>query len=148
MIRTEAEYKSSKKHISDQEKVAESQREALFAQGFSEQEVEAAMEPLLCFHSQWKEEVVWYESVRDRQFSPVNRLTDIGRLLIALRIANGLSQKDLASRLDVSEAMVSRDERNEYHGITLERAQKVLDALDEKLTTSVDEPKRELAGVA
>ena len=63
----------------------------------------------------------------------------MGTLLIALRTANGLSQKDLAQKLDVSEAQVSRDERNEYHGITVERAKRVLDAMGETLTTRVVE---------
>src|SRR2546421_13058436 len=37
----------------------------------------------------------------------------IGQLLIAARIANGMSQRELADRLGVSETQVSRDERNE-----------------------------------
>ncbi len=40
-------------------------------------------------------------------------LAAIGRLLISVRIANGLSQRDLAERLDVHESVVSRDERND-----------------------------------
>ncbi len=56
-------------------------------------------------------------------------------------IANGLSQKELADRLGVSEAQVSRDERNEYHSVTMERAQRILDAMGETLTTRVaDKP--------
>ena len=47
------------------------------------------------------------------------------------RIANGLSQRELADRLadrlGVSEPQVSCDECNEYHGITIERAQRILD---------------------
>jgi hypothetical protein len=43
--------------------------------------------------------------------------------------------------------------RNEYHGITVERAQRILDALDETVTTRVEEPasrtrERELVGRA
>ena len=61
----------------------------------------------------------------------------MGRLLIALRISQGLSQRELAERLGVHESTVSRDERNEYHGITLERTAKVLAALGVTLSTSV-----------
>jgi transcriptional regulator with XRE-family HTH domain len=83
----------------------------------------------------------------------ITRLTQIGRLLAALRLAQGLTQRGLAERLGISEALVSRDERNEYHGITVERAQRVLDALHETVTTRVEEPvsqtrERELAGAA
>ena len=44
---------------------------------------------------------------------------DSGHLLISLRIAKGISQRELAKRLNVHESQVSRDERNEYFGITL-----------------------------
>ena len=53
----------------------------------------------------------------------------IGRLLIAVRIAQGMTQRELAERLAVHESQVSRDERNEYHGITVERASRILEAL-------------------
>jgi hypothetical protein len=46
----------------------------------------------------------------------------------------------------VHESQVSRDERNEYFGITLERAVKVLDALNVRLHTKVEmEPPRAMA---
>jgi DNA-binding XRE family transcriptional regulator len=98
------------------------------------------MEPLLSFQAQLAEEVDWYERVRRRDFPALSRLTQIGRLLIALRIANGVTQRELAERLGVNESVVSRDERNEYHGITVERAQRILDALNETVTARVEEP--------
>ncbi|MDP2661753.1 MAG: helix-turn-helix transcriptional regulator [Dehalococcoidia bacterium] len=73
-------------------------------------------------------------------FPEINSLTQIGRLLIALRIGNGMSQHELAERLGVSESIVSRDERNEYHGITIERAQRILDALGALVVVRVAEP--------
>ena len=59
-------------------------------------------------------------------------------MLIGLRIARGMTQRELARRMDVDETAVSRDERNEYHGITVERARKVLDALEVRLVTRVE----------
>jgi len=58
---------------------------------------------------------------------------------MATRIANGLTQQELAERLGVSAAQVSCDERNEYHGITAERAQLILERLGESLTARLDE---------
>jgi transcriptional regulator with XRE-family HTH domain len=49
-----------------------------------------------------------------------------------------MTQKQLAHLLGVSEANVSRDERNEYHAVTVEKAQRVLDALGVSVTTQVD----------
>jgi len=102
-------------------------------------EVERAMGPALSFHAGLVEEVAWYERVCRRDFETIHSLSAIGRLLIAARIANGLTQQDLAQRLGVSSAQVSRDERNEYHGITVERAQLILDHLGERLTARLDE---------
>jgi len=58
--------------------------------------------------------------------------------LISIRIAQSISQRELAKRLDVHESQISRDERNEYFGISLERAAKVLDALGVTLRSSVE----------
>jgi ribosome-binding protein aMBF1 (putative translation factor) len=85
-----------------------------------------------------KEEVESYERLIRQEFDELDNLRGLGHLLIALRIAQGISQRELARRLGVHESQVSRDERNEYFGITLERAAKVLDALNARLRTKVE----------
>ena len=152
MIRNETEYQEALRRLDQDREVAARQRAALEAEGLRPEELERAMAPLLSFQAQLTEEVDWYERVRRREFPAITRLTQIGRLLIALRIAHGLTQRELAERLGISESLVSRDERHEYHGITVERAQRILDALHETLTTRVEEPAarsrdRERAGV-
>jgi len=139
MIRSEAEYQEALRRLEQDRAVAAAQRDALASSGLTAAEVEHAMEPLRSFQAQLEEEVAWYEEVRRRNFPAIRRLTQIGRLIIALRIANGLTQRELAARLGVSEAVVSRDERNEYHGITVERAQRILDALGASVVTHVEE---------
>lgn len=57
---------------------------------------------------------------------------------MALRIARGLTQRELAERLSVHESQVSRDERNDYHGITVERATRVLDALSVRMKSEFE----------
>jgi transcriptional regulator with XRE-family HTH domain len=66
----------------------------------------------------------------------------VGRTLVALRIALGLTQRELAERLDVNESQVSRDERNEYQGITVDRASRILDALGVTLKSAFQTPIR------
>src|SRR3989442_11299788 len=95
------------------------QRVALEAAGLSAEEVKRGLDPTDCFRAQLREELEWYDRVRHRDFDAIQGLTSIGQLLIAARIANGMSQRELADRLGVSETQVSRDERNEYHGITV-----------------------------
>ena len=82
------------------------------------------------FHLQFSEEVESYERLKRGEFDDLENFRGLGQLLISLRIAQGLSQRELAKRLGVHESQVSRDERNEYFGMTLERAMKVLDALN------------------
>ncbi|MGI8538923.1 MAG: helix-turn-helix transcriptional regulator [Rubrobacteraceae bacterium] len=141
MIRNEREYKEALSRLEQDGEVIAAQRRTLVGRGLSEEEVGRALGPVLSFSAQLEEEVEWYEKVRRRDFEVIDNLSAVGTLLIALRIANGLSQKELADKLGVSEAQVSRDERNEYHGVSVERAQRILDAMGETLTTRVaDKP--------
>jgi DNA-binding Xre family transcriptional regulator len=145
VIRSEKEYREAVERLRQDEEVLAIQKEKLEGLGLSEEEVKRALEPMLSFRAQLEEEVEWYERVRRRDFGIIRDLSAVGILLIALRIANGLSQRELAEKLGVSEAQVSRDERNEYHGITVDRAQRVLDAMNEALTSRVEDKPLALA---
>jgi DNA-binding XRE family transcriptional regulator len=145
VIRSEKEYREALERLRKDEEVLALQKEKLEGLGLSEEEVRRALEPMLSFRAQLEEEVEWFERVRRRDFGVTRDLSAVGTLLIALRIANGLSQRELAEKLGVSEAQVSRDERNEYHGITVDRAQRVLDAMNETLRSRVEDKPLTLA---
>ena len=142
MIRNEKEYQEAIRRIQEDQRVIEQQRRELGKEKLTPEGIERAMAPILSFHQRLVEEVEWYENVKRQNFESISSLNQIGRLLIALRIAGGLSQKDLADCLDVSEAQISRDERNEYHGISIERAIKILSIFGVRVKTkiSVDAP--------
>lgn len=140
MIRSEHEYREMLERLERDRDFLRAQRERLESMGLSAEEVARAMEPALSFHEQLKEEVDYYERIRRGDFQALVNLNGLGRMLIGMRIAQGLSQRELAARLGVSEAQISRDERNEYHGITLERAQRILDALGVTVVTHVQDP--------
>jgi ribosome-binding protein aMBF1 (putative translation factor) len=137
MIRSEREYREALDRLKQDEEVIDLQRQKLSEHSLTEEEVNRALGPVLSFRDQLREEVKWYERARRRDFEVSVDVRDIGRTLIALRIANGLSQKELADKLGVSEAQVSRDERNEYHGIKLERVHRVLEAMNETIRFQV-----------
>ncbi len=137
MIRSDKEYREALDRLSQDDKVIDLQRRELEKHSLSEEEINRALGPVLSFRDQLREEVEWYEKARRRDFEVSMDVRGIGRTLIALRIANGLSQRELADRLGVSEAQVSRDERNEYHGIKLERITRVLEAMDEAISFQV-----------
>lgn len=137
MIRNDTEYQLALKRLDEDRDFGIQQKADLEAKGYTKEQVERGTEPSLSYHAQLAEEVDWYEKVRRREIAPLANLTQLGRLLIGLRLANGLTQRDLAERLGVSEAAVSRDERNEYHGVTIEKAQRVLEAMGETVTAHV-----------
>ncbi len=139
MIRSEPEYQRARTRLEEDQEVIEAQKKVFLEQGLTDEEAEKALEPMISFRAQLEDEVSWYERVRRRDFGVLENLSALGTTLMALRIANGFSQKELADRMGVSEAQVSRDERNEYRRITLERAQKVLDAMGERLESRVED---------
>ena len=129
MIRTHAEYQNALERLAKDREVLAAEEQHYRDVGLSNDEVERALEPHRCFHEQLREEVAWYESVRRGDPQCIESLQYIGRILIAMRIAAGLSQRELANRLEVDESQISRDERNEYHGVTVVKVDKVLQAL-------------------
>ena len=96
------------------------------------------MAPMISFHAQLEEEVDAYTQMRRGDLGPLRSLTAIGRWLVGARIARGLSQAELAERLEVDPSQVSRDERNDYRGITVDRAQRVMDALGVRFTAEAE----------
>lgn len=137
MIRNETEYREAVKRIGEEEKRIKEQQKALRQMDLSREEIKRAMDPTRSFHEQLTEEVASYERLRRGEFSEVRNFSGLGELLIALRISQGVSQRELAERLGVHESQVSRDERNEYRAITMERAQRILDVLGVELSTKV-----------
>ena len=145
MIRNEAEYREAVRRLSEEQTRLADHRARLKETGLTDEEIKRVVDPMESFYLQFKEEVESYERLKRGEFDELDNLRGLGHLLIALRIAQGISQRELAKRLDVHESQVSRDERNEYFGITLERAAKILDALNVRLRTRVEaEPSREL----
>jgi DNA-directed RNA polymerase specialized sigma subunit len=138
MIRSETEYRQSVERVRDEQSRLGQQRKKLQELGLGREEIKRAMDPMCSFHEQLREEVESYERLKRGEFEELRNFAGLGRLLIALRIAQGLSQRELAERLGVHEAQVSRDERNEYHGVTVERANRVLEALGAEVRTVVE----------
>ena len=126
MIRTESEYRKALERLEQDREHIRAQRVYLEGLTIDLDGVERAMQPVLSFHKQLEEEIETFDQMRRGELPTLHNLSGIGRWLIGVRIARGLSQRELAALLGVAEAQISRDERNEYHGITLERAQTIL----------------------
>jgi DNA-binding Xre family transcriptional regulator len=72
--------------------------------------------------------------IRARVFTT---LAGVALALIEARIAARLSQKELASRLNIPEQQVQRYESTNYAGVSLDRLQQVADALEVEIEQQV-----------
>ena len=138
MIRNETEYQKASARLGVERARLDDHRVRLKEAGLSDDEIKRVIDPMESFHLQLQEEVESYERLKRGEFEELDNLRGLGHLLISPRIAQGMSQRELAKKLNVHESQISRDERNEYFGITLERAIKVLDALSVRLHTKVE----------
>ena len=78
-----------------------------------------------------KGELREYDSLKSGKF-PVDELSVVAKLatvLIKARIAQGLSQKDLAERLGLQEQQIQRYEATDYASASLTRIKEVVSAL-------------------
>lgn len=138
MIKTEHEYLEAKQRLEAEFKKIAEHKNKIKKAGLTKDQVKLALDPLSSFAMQLQEEVEEYEKLKRGQFDIIENLNGLGHMLVALRIFKGVKQKELADRMNVTESQVSRDERNEYHGASIEKIQKVLNALDVKLKSKVE----------
>ncbi|HAI14384.1 MAG TPA: transcriptional regulator [Phycisphaerales bacterium] len=138
MIRNESEYQQAIKRIEEEKTRLAEHCKTWKKQGFTTKQIKNLKEPLESFHMQLVEEVESYERLKRGQFDEFENFDNIGQILIGLRIARGMKQRELADLLGVSETLVSRDERNEYHGITVERVKKIFDVLGARVVSHVE----------
>lgn len=137
MIRTVTEYQEAQRRLKEGERHLKAQQLELDKLDLSKAEVRRGMAPLLTFREQLEEEVRTYERLRRGDKKQLASFQELGQILIALRIVSGLTQRELAERLGVHESQVSRDERNDYHGVTMERANRIIESLGFELRYNV-----------
>lgn len=140
MIRNETEYREAVRRLYEERERMAQYEARLKEMRLGADEVQRALDPMRSFHEQLAEEVASYERLRRGELGELTNLHGLGQTLVALRIATGLTQRQLAETLGVHESQVSRDERNEYHGITVERASRILDTLKVHMLSRFDEP--------
>ncbi len=148
MIRNEKEYREAVDRIRQEKERLTKQESELKSLGLGSDEIKRALDPMRSFQQQFEEEVQSYERLKRGEFEEISNLRGLGQLLVSLRIARGLTQRELAERLGVHETQVSRDERNEYHGVTLERASRILEALGAEMHSRVELPASKEVSVA
>lgn len=138
MIKNESAYQKAIEKLKTDLEFISTEKRRFKEMGLDDEQIGMAIQPLWSFHEQLKEEVAYYERIKRGVFNPIHKFTEIGKALIAYRIYIGMSQAELAHRLGVSEAQVSRDERNEYYGATTEKIEKVMKAMNMVTTINIE----------
>lgn len=138
MIKNETAYQKAIDKLKTDLEFISSEKKRFKGLGLDDEQVNMAVQPLFSFHQQLKEEVAYYESIKRGVFNPIHKFTEIGKGLVAYRIYLGMSQSELAQRLGVSEAQVSRDEKNEYYGATTDKIEKVMKAMNMVTTINIE----------
>ena len=138
MIRSETEYQKAILRVKHEKELIEKAKKNLKNSGLKSKEIERALNPLLSFRAQMEEEIETYEKIKRGDFETIENFDGLGRSLIALRINKNMSQKDLADKLKVAESQISRYEKNDYRGISMERANEILNTLHAKAVTKFE----------
>ncbi len=87
-----------------------------------------------------REEIDAYEALRSgkRKTVAIGSLDDLPKTLIQARIASGLTQEELASKLGLKPQQIQRYEATDYHSASMERMNEVLRALGVRLRHPVE----------
>ncbi len=129
LIKTDREYRDALEQIASQKTQFAATELELAAKGYTPDQVAKLLEPMRTFHMGLVEETAYYERLKRGDLGGIQGIRALGKHLIAMRIAAGITQRELARRMDVHESQVSRDEHDDYHGITLGRAESIVRAL-------------------
>jgi transcriptional regulator with XRE-family HTH domain len=136
MIRNKREYDEARARLAQAQDQFDAYARELAGEGLSAEEVHRALAPSRVLLRQSEAELTRYERLQGGDLGVFTTVEGViptaeqfGRLLIGARIARGWSQRKLAQKLGIHESQVSRDENNDYHGVTLARAFQILDAL-------------------
>jgi ribosome-binding protein aMBF1 (putative translation factor) len=91
-------------------------------------------------YQELQEDLATYETLKSRkaQSFVVHSLAELSSVLIKARVARGLTHKELAKKLGVSEKQVQRDEANDYRTAGLNRLIKIAKVLDVTLEIRVE----------
>lgn len=138
MIKNLAQYERTQRKIEKLKGYVKRLQKDLISKGLPEKEILFAIQPQEFFIAQMQDELDEYDHIKQGQIREIYSIEYIGRLLIALRCAKNMSQRELAERLGVDESVVSKDENNEYYGITAKKIGRIIDALGVRIKISVD----------
>lgn len=141
MITTERQYKVTQTEACRlREALSRFDAVQLAAQGIDPIIVEAQRSSLFEQLNDLERDLARYEQLKSGETLRLSAdtLIQLGELLIEARIANGLSQRELAERLGMKEQQVQRYEQERYRTANLTRLEAVAAALSIRLDTQIE----------
>ncbi len=87
-----------------------------------------------------KHEIAEYEELKSGRIAvfQIESFNELPTALIKARIALGMTQKELAEKIDTQEQQIQRYEANHYHAISFDRLMKIVGALGISFRHSVE----------
>jgi HTH-type transcriptional regulator / antitoxin HipB len=87
-----------------------------------------------------KQEIAEYEELKSGRIAvfQIESFNELPTALIKARIASGMTQKELAEKIDTQEQQIQRYEANHYHAISFDRLMKIVGALGISFKHSVE----------
>ena len=129
VLRTTAEAREARRELGQCLALRTQQEERMPRLGFTEEQVLFLSRPLDERIAALEARLEAWRRLRSGDVETAVSLSGLGTRLAQLRVASGMSQRDLARAMGVSDSQVSRDERTLYAGVTVKRALRVLAAL-------------------
>lgn len=136
MMKTEKELELAKKQLLKLTELHNTQLKELTAKGLTQKQAKESLSSSWTYAMQCKEEIELYEKLKKGELPPLKHFSTIGKYFVAARIAKGMTQRELADKLGVKESAVSRDERNEYHGMSVDKMERLAHVLNLKVLIS------------
>lgn len=130
MMKTDKELEAAKKQLSKLKELYETQLAELKGKGLSEAQAKDSLSSSWTYAMQCQEEIDLYEKLKRGELPPAEEFSSRGKYFVAARIARGMTQRELAEKLGTKESAVSRDERNEYHGISMDKMDRLAAVLN------------------
>lgn len=131
MIRNEKQYRITKAHLKDFEAALAERQTMPVPNDVDEGMWQLEQDALQSQINEFRSELAAFDRLKsgEVQAAELTSLNDLATLLIQARIAQGLTQKELAERLNVKEQQVQKDEANLYETASLARLKHLAEVL-------------------
>lgn len=139
MIKNERQYRITRTKVDDFKKALESDEDAGYPEGMHPRFIQAYKEALRSQLDELVSQLRAYELLQEGKQVVLELQTfdEIPRALIQARIAAGMTQKDLAEKLNLKPQQIQRYESDGYSSASLERIKEVMSALGLELQEDI-----------